>query len=111
MKVVFHGDLTQERWNQFSTIEQMGNIGSEVGRAMKARTAGDKEREEGALYRGLELFDLTVDDPKNKARLKEILRAREAWLDYFVGNNEYCSTAEQWEKYFLDFAIAARQGR
>lgn len=111
MKTIFHQNLTQEKWNTFPLLEQMGNIGSEVGRAIKWRSQGKEEKSQAALCRGLELFDLTVDDPKNRSRLKEVLRSREAFLDFFVGDNEYHSTAEQWEKYFLAFAIAARTSR
>lgn len=108
MTILYHQNLTSERWQQFTLVEQMANIGSEVGRTIKNK-GGNEERFQGALYRALELFDLTREDSKNKARLKEISRAREAFLDYAVGDNVYQSTAEQWEKYFTNFALAARR--
>lgn len=89
-------------------MEQMGNIGSEVGRALKRKNEGNEEIINNAMNRALDLFDLIVSDPRWKNRLKEILRAREVVCDYLVGDNEYNSTPESLEKYFLYFAIAAR---
>jgi len=56
---------------------------------------------------------LTVEDPKNKKRLKEILRVRETLIDYFVYDNEYGSSDALWQEYFHQFAYAAaiRRGR
>lgn len=110
MEIIYHKGLTEERWRRFSLLEQMGNIGSEVGRAINWREKGNPEQAEAALYRGLELFDLTLSDPKNRGRLKEVARSREAFLDFFIGDNQYGFTGEAWQKYFTDFAVAARQG-
>jgi hypothetical protein len=66
---------------------------------------------QAALYRGLELFDLMLDDPQHRrsvARLREIARAREVVVDFFVGANEYGSTGPALQKYFDQFALAAR---
>lgn len=61
----------------------------------------------------LELIDLTVADPKNKGRLREILRTREALVDFFVYDNEYNTTEEIWHNYFFAFnyAAALKRGR
>lgn len=103
-----HQELAAGRWQQLSLLEQMANIGSEVGRAVNAREQQNEERALGASQRAFELFDLTLNDPKLKHRLKEIARARECFADYFFGENQYGFTGEWWQKYFLDFAIAAR---
>jgi hypothetical protein len=108
---VLHGDLAAGRWQTLSLTEQLGNIGSDVGRALRAKARGDHERMAAALDRALELFDLTVADPRRKHRLKEILRAREVVCDFLVGDNEYASTPESLDDYFLQFALAARRGR
>ncbi|MHB8513489.1 MAG: hypothetical protein ACYDCC_15125 [Actinomycetota bacterium] len=99
---------TVERWQALSLIEQLGNIGSEVGRALNAKAQGATDRMQGALYRALDLFELTVDDPRWRVSLKEILRARDVVCDFIVGDNEYCSTAESIDNYFMTFAVAAR---
>jgi hypothetical protein len=111
MEIIFHKNLTRERWESFTLLEQMGNIGSEVGRAMKRQAEGNAQQQEAALWRALELFDLTRQDHKNTKQLKEISRAREGFLDYLVGDNMYQSTGPSWEKYFTDFAVAARNAR
>lgn len=106
-----HAGLTVERWRALSVHEQMGNIGSEVGRAVRAKAGGRSERMWGAIERALELFSVTMADPKHRGRLKEITRAREAMLDYLVGDNEYGSTGDDLERYFIVFALAARRAR
>ena len=47
----------KESWDKFSLIEQMGNIGSEVGRAARLEDK-DSSGFAGAANRTLELFDL-----------------------------------------------------
>jgi hypothetical protein len=42
---------------------------------------------------------------------KAIARAREAVCDFLVGNNEFGSSAETLDAYFLAFAMAARRDR
>jgi hypothetical protein len=64
-----------------------------------------------ALERALELIDLTVADARWRGRTKEILRARELVCDYLVGDNEYGSSSESLDAYFLPFATAARATR
>ena len=96
------------RWQTFSLAEQMGNIGSEVIRAINWKKKGNGQYAAMAFERALELFDMTLADPKNRHRLREIARAREAFADYFVGENVYQSSDKLWEKYFLEFNYAAR---
>lgn len=104
-----HRSLTPERWHSLTLFEQLGNIGSEVGRAIRAKVASNPDRMWSALERALELFDLTVSDPSLRHRLKEICRAREVVLDYLVGGNVYASSAEDLDRYFMAYAWAARR--
>ncbi len=106
-----HASLAAGRWQTMSLMEQLGNVGSEVGRASRAKAQSNAERLSAALDRALELLDLTIADPRWVSRLKEILRAREVVCDFLVGNNDYQSTAASLDSYFLPFAVAARQGR
>lgn len=108
MSNIFHTDL-EKRWSDFTLEEQMANVGSEVGRASTWRKKGNKTMSLNALYRGLELLDFTINDKKNKNSLKEILRVREALVDFFLGDNIYKSSDSIWEKYFLFFNLAARK--
>jgi hypothetical protein len=111
MKAALHGDLAAGRWYQMSLVEQLANIGSEVGRAARAKSAGNEPRSWAALERGLELFDLTLADERWHGRRREIARAREVVCDFLVGDNAYGSSAESLDRYFLAFAVAAREGR
>ena|SRR3990172_11421001 len=106
-----HQQLAAGRWQKFSLIEQLANVGSEVGRAINWRNKGNKEYTRLALERALELMDLTITDQKNKTRLKELARVREALVDYFVFDNEYGSTDKKWEDYFYAFNYAARKDK
>lgn len=108
MKNIFHTGL-EDRWNEFSLIEQMAHVGAEIGRAINWKAKNNQEMSTNALYRGLELLDLTINDKKNKNSLKEILRVREALVDFFMGQNIYKSSSIIWEKYFMYFNLAARK--
>ncbi len=102
-----HKNLAGGRWFEFSLLEQMANIGSEIFRTISWRDK-NKDYSRKAFERALELFDLTVADPKNKKRLKEILRCRELWVDYIYGSNQYNQTDTLWQNYFYAFSRAAR---
>lgn len=104
-----HESLAQGRWQELNLCQQLGNVGSEVGRANSWIKKNNPELAEKARERAIELLDLTVADPKKSlSERKEILRAREALCDFWWGENEYKSSAENLEKYFFVFAIAAR---
>jgi hypothetical protein len=103
-----HKNLANGKWRELSLIEQMANIGSEVFRTIKWRNQKNEKLSSAAFERTLELADLTIDDPKNIPRLKEITRMREALVDYFMGENEYGSNDKLWENYFLYFNYQAR---
>lgn len=105
-----HASLAGGRWQELSLYEQMGNIGSEIGRA-RIWEGKDEESFTGAVYRALELIDLTIADPRWRYRLKEILRARELVCDAFTGGKEYGTTWKELDEYFFPFAYAARKER
>lgn len=89
-----------------SLEEQLGNIGSEVGRA-RAWQGKDEQSFWGAVTRALELFDLTQEDKRWKKRRAEIDRARESFADAVLGGTEYKSTLPDLERYFMQFALLA----
>lgn len=90
-----------------SIEEQLANIGSDIERTIKWKKEGDHEYSMDAFDRALELIDFTIADPKNKHRLKEIVRARELLVDHFMFDNEYNSTDEEWQNYFMWFTWLA----
>ena len=103
-----HKNLAEGRWRELSLAQQMGNIGSEVGRAGICREKGDEQRFQGAIERAFELLDLTVIDPRWKTGRKEIARVRELLGDAFYGGIEYRTSFKDLDKYFLPFALKAR---
>ena len=104
-----HTTLAAGRWQEFSLSEQMGNIGSEASRALKWQEK-DEKLYSGAIERALELFDLTLDDPRWRrgGRLREIARAREVFVDAVFGGTAYGSTLKDLLPYFDHFAFSAR---
>lgn len=106
---VIHPTLAAGRFFSLPLADQLGNVGSEVSRALQAREQGKGEREHAAIDRMLELLDLTIADPKNRGpRLRELCRTREVLCDYFFGDNIYQSTPELLDHYFMVFAVMAR---
>ncbi len=77
-----HQELAAGRWSRLSLAEQLGNVGTEVGRMRR--------------WRG---------------RLKEIARARKLLCDAALGGREHGATLEDLDRYFLEFALAARSQR
>jgi len=105
-----HRELAGGRWERLSLIEQLANVGSEVGRMLRWRGRDDRLMA-GAFERALELLDLTLGDRRWRDRLREIARARELLCDAAAGGHDYGTTLEDLDRYFLAFAMAARRGR
>lgn len=101
-----HLSQAAQSWPKFSIEEQLGNIGSEVSRAIRAK--GDAEYYWGAICRALDLFYLTIGDPRWKGRLKEIVRAKELFCAAALGSSEFKTTLEELDRYFTYFALIAR---
>ncbi len=106
-----HKKLASGKWSQLSFVDQMANVGSEVERTIRWKEKNNPDYSRKAFERALELLDLSLEDEKNRKRLKEITRTREALADYFAFENIYRSSDEEWKKYFLAFNFAARVSR
>ena len=102
-----HQEMANGKWFEMTLCEQMGNIGSEIGRARRWQHK-DEKLFEGAIFRAIELLALTLSDIRWKKRLKELARAKEVVCDAYLGGNEYHSTFESLEKYFyhLQFSFS-----
>ena len=103
-----HKKLAKGRWNSLTLMEQLANVGSEVERTILWQNKKNKLYSQKAFERALELLSLTIDSSKNKKRLQELTRLREALLDYFLGKNEFSSSDKLWQSYFFSFNYAAR---
>lgn len=111
MTPVQHETLAAGRWQEFSLVEQLANVGSEVERALNWLDKHNPEYSRLAFLRALELLNLTIADPRHRHRLRELTRLREALLDFFLGENEFQSTEKSWRSYFYGFAYASALGR
>ena len=107
MIISFHKDLAAGRWFTLSLMEQLGNIGSEVGRTAAWRTK-DPALSAHAAERALELFDMALSDERWRGRRYEIARAREVFCDAAYGDNAYGASLQSLADYFFMFAYAAR---
>jgi hypothetical protein len=104
-----HTQLQNGGWEKLTLAQQMANIGSEVFRTINWRKKNNEKYSQMALKRALELVDLSIDDVKNKDRVREIVRLKETLLDYFLDKNSYKSSDMLWEHYFLPFNYYARR--
>lgn len=104
-----HQAAAQGGWSKLSLAEQLGNIGSEVARAAR-RQGEDEQRFREAVWRALDLFDLTLADSRWAGRRREIARAREVFCDAASGGALYESSLPGLVPYFDRFAFAARNG-
>jgi hypothetical protein len=100
----YHKNLSNGRWQTFSLAKQLANIGSEVNRANRWQGKDDKLFW-AAVERAMELFYLTIADPRWRNRLKELTRLREVFCDAVLGGKEYGSTLSSLEQYFSYFAL------
>ncbi len=102
-----HSGLAAGGWQKLSFMEQLGNIGGEISRAVYSQNK-DKKLFHNAVWRALELFDLTLEDTRWQGRLGEIARAREIFCDIIFGENEYHTSLKDLSRYFDQFAYIAR---
>lgn len=101
-----HTSLAAGKWFALTFAEQMGNIGSEVHRAVQWQER-DPQIFDRAIDNVLELIDLTIRDARWQNRLKEILRVREFLCDAVWGEKTH-GELKDFDEYFLQFAVAAR---
>ncbi|MEP7168018.1 MAG: hypothetical protein ABI855_01480 [Bacteroidota bacterium] len=102
-----HSSQANGKWFELSLYEQLGNVGSEVGRARKWQDKNQKLFE-GSFFRALELLVLTISDKRWCEQLDELCRVKEVLCDAYCGGKLYNSDFISLEKYFNHFAVAAR---
>jgi hypothetical protein len=93
-------------WARLDVFNQMGNIGSEVGRALIAKRQNQPTRTRTAFYRGLDLINATAEAwaAQKKVGIEELLCARELFAEAVLTDKEDPTL----ENYFMQFAVAAR---
>lgn len=100
------------RWSAMTLMEQMANIGSEVGRTRKWLAKDKPQLAEGAFCRGLELVDATIKSGRGNIAsrsclLLELCRARDLFSESFMSRDD--DSLAFLEKYFGQFASAIRR--
>lgn len=105
-----HENISNQ-WFKMSLCEQMGNIGSEVFRALSFLEREDKVSLENSRLRVLGLLEMSLQDPRwiHGPKLREIARLHEVLVDSLFDQGIYKVTPEEWQDYFLPFAIKARR--
>lgn len=102
--------VDRDRWAKLSIFDQMGNIYSEVGRSFNAKNKGDQER---AVARAKDLFNATIYvlNKCKSPRAREIRRAKWEFLKTVSDGSTSTKDIQSLDRYFLQFAIAARLQR
>jgi len=100
--------MSEEKWHKYNLAQQLGNIGSEILRAVNREKIGDLPGRQNALERALELIDFTLSDISHRSRLKEIVRLRELVAANYVGDDYYRVSLNDLQNYLLPFALLAR---
>ena len=104
-----HPELADGRWAKMPFSLQMGNIGSEVSRAINSKKRGNTKRMEHAATRAIELFELSIDcNSKDSAKLKELCRGKEEFCDYIFGDNTFNTDPTKMVRYYDQFVSLAR---
>ncbi len=111
MNNIQHKKQASGPWQKKSFLEQMANIGSEVYRAINWRKKGNEEYAQMAFERSLELFDLSKESKLSYPQYKELLRMREICVDYFKYDNDYNSSADSINRYFMYITIAFKSSK
>lgn len=104
-----HPSLVAGRWQTLSLAEQLGNVGSEVFRAIRWHNK-EQASFQNAFERALELMDLTIADPRWRKR-RELTRIREVMCDFFVGGNTFRTDQTLLQQYFDQFVVLSRNKR
>jgi hypothetical protein len=102
--------VDQTKWAKLDIFNQMGNIYSEVGRSFKTIGQVGSPSHNAAVSRAIDLFDATIQSQiaAKSPRAKEVLRAKEQFLLMVNDSNASPLAINSLERYFMQFAVAAR---
>ena len=104
-----HPELAKGRWAKMPFPLQMGNIGSEISRAINSKRRGNDERMYNAAARAIELFEFSIDcNSDSPTRLKELCRGKEEFCDFIFGDNTYSTDPKKIIHYYDQFVTLAR---
>jgi hypothetical protein len=105
--------IDEARWAKLDIFNQMGNIYSEVGRSFKTKGQKNSADHKEAISRAIDLFDASIRVliAKKSPQAKEMLRAKEQFLDLAFDDKATPKSMQSLDQYFMHFAAAARLNR
>ncbi len=99
-----HPELASGKWAKMPFALQMGNIGSEISRAINSKVRGNEDRSKNAAARAIELFELSIDcNQDSPTRLEELCRGKEEFCDYIYNNNSFNTNPVKLQRYYDQF--------
>lgn len=104
--------IDRVKWTKMSIFDQMGNISSEVGRSFNAKRKHQELECSQAISRAIDLFDATIEVllAIKSPKLREVLRAKESYLNAIYSKELQTKNIDSLEKYFTQYSLAARLG-
>jgi len=100
--------MIAEKWQNLTIFEQLGNIASEISRAIVWEKKMDDKTKKNSLARALELINLTLANKNLKNGLKEITRLQELVADNYAGEKTYDVSLEDLYNCLLPFAVISK---
>ncbi len=97
--------MNKDTWLNLTRSQQLGNIGSEIARARYWDAYNDNDNRHIAIERALRLIDLTLDDNRWGAGLKEIARMREVISAWFCEQIFFDIQPKEIENYCINFVL------
>ena len=91
------------KWFEMPLKVQLGNIGSEVNRAIHFRQKNEPEKAARYCKKAIEFLKIIKMDPKNVHRQKEFDEAILELEDHFLGKNFYNTSDETIQRYYDAF--------
>ena len=92
-----------EKWFEMPLEVQMGNIGSEVNRAIRCRQNNEPEKAARYCKKAIEFLEIIKKDPKNVHRQKEFDEAILELEDHFLGQNLFNTSDKTIRRYYDAF--------
>ncbi|MBI2448512.1 hypothetical protein HYV44_03095 [Candidatus Microgenomates bacterium] len=108
----YHQGLTLEKWASYGTDGMIGNIGSDISRAISARAKNDELHYRASVNRAIELIEMTAEVLRKSAtpwRAKEMECLRELVLGVEDSSMIDPDGLEYADNYCMEFALRAQK--
>lgn len=99
--------MNDEKWNKMSLAQKLGNIGSEVARAIYWQDKGESKEFDFCYHNILAMLNSTINGLQDQPlKRKELLLLKEVLVSYFEKRG-FQKSKEALKNYFLPFALLA----